>query len=145
MEILYKRSDGTFVAIVNGYPYHITENDTLFAEARVLGVNTPLDPQIPLLQPLPNRKLSFAQLLIGLVTEGWITESEGDAWLGRVLPPPVVQLIAAMNPSERFAARARALDPSVVLRDDPLLNSLAVAQNKSSADLDRFFVTYGSV
>lgn len=145
MEILYKRSDGTFVAIVNGYPYHITENDPLFAEARVLGVNTPLDPQIPLLQPLPNRKLSFAQLLIGLVTEGWITESEGDAWLGRVLPPPVVQLIAAMNPSERFAARAIALDPSVVLRDDPLLNSLAVAQNKSSADLDRFFVTYGSV
>lgn len=145
MEILYKRSDGTFVAIVNGYPYHITENDPLFAEARVLGVNTPLDPQIPLLQPLPNRKLSFAQLLIGLVTEGWITESEGDAWLGRVLPPPVVQLIAAMNPSERFAASARSLDPSVVLRDYPLLNSLAVAQNKSSADLDRFFVTYGSV
>lgn len=145
MNVLYKRSDGTFVATVNGYPYHITQNDPLFAEAEVLGGNAPLDPQTPLLQPSPNRKLSFAQLLIGLVTEGWITEAEGEAWLGQILPAAVLQLINSLPPSQRFAARARASQPSVVLRDDPILNSLAVAQNKSPADLDRFFVTYGSV
>ena len=38
-------------------------------------------------------KLSFAQLLIGLVTEGWITRAEGEAWLANVLPAPVAYLI----------------------------------------------------
>lgn len=87
--------------------------------------------------------MTFAQLLIGLVSEGWITESEGEAWLQGILPQAVLDLIATLPESERFAARARATRPSVVERFDPLVVGLAAMQNKSENDLNSFFATYG--
>lgn len=89
--------------------------------------------------------LSFAQLLIGLVAEGWILEAEGDAWLTGTLPLAVTELIDGMPEEQRFAARARAIRPSVVLRTDPLVVALAVAQGKTPEQIDAFFATYAQV
>lgn len=89
--------------------------------------------------------LSLAQLLIGLVGEGWITEAEGTAWLAGTLPAAVDGLIATLPAHQRFVARARAVSPSVVLRLDPLVSALAAAQGKTDADLDTFFLTYAKV
>lgn len=33
MELLFKRQDGTFVATINGIPYHVTHDDELYVEA----------------------------------------------------------------------------------------------------------------
>jgi hypothetical protein len=85
--------------------------------------------------------LTFAQLLIGLVAEGWITEAEGDAWLEGRIPSAARNLIGTLPQAQRFAARARAARPSTVLRNDPLVIALASAQGKAD-DLDRFFTTY---
>jgi hypothetical protein len=93
----------------------------------------PQDPLIP--------SITFAQLLIALVAAGWITEAEGEAWLVGTLPAPVNALIASLLPNQRFAARARAVAPSVVLRNDPLVVALGTAQGKTSAELDQFFIT----
>lgn len=90
-------------------------------------------------------RLTFAQLLIGLVTEGWITEAEGEAWLGGTLPAAVLALIATLPPNQQFAAKARALRPSEVLRTDSLVISMATAQGKSDIQLDAFFTTYANV
>jgi hypothetical protein len=90
-------------------------------------------------------KLTFAQLLIGLVTEGWITESEGDAWLAGVLPTPVLYVISTLPAQARFSAKARAIRPSEVLRRDPLVEMLGAAQGKTSSELDTFFATYSQV
>ena len=90
-------------------------------------------------------KMTFAQLLIGLVAEGWITEAEGDGWLAGTLPGPVLGLISTLPAESRFAAKARAIRPSEVLRRDPLVEMLAVAQGKSSEQLDTFFATYSQV
>lgn len=98
---------------------------------------TPPDPIIP--------NLTFAQLLIGLVTEGWITEAEGEAWLTGTLPAPVLSLIATLPAEQRFAAKARAITPSIVLRNDPLVASLGAAQGKTAEQLDTFFTTYAQV
>lgn len=87
-------------------------------------------------------KLTFAQLLIGLVSEGWITEAEGDGWLAGTLPPPVLGVISQLPPSMRFAAKARAIRPSEVLRRDPLVEMLGAAQSKTPEELDAFFATY---
>ncbi|MCB1366504.1 MAG: hypothetical protein KDK00_01965 [Rhodobacteraceae bacterium] len=98
--------------------------------------------------PAPDRTtmtLSFAQLLIGLVAEGWITEAEGDAWLAGTLPAGVLALIATMPQAAQFAARARAIKPSYIVRLDPLVIALAQAQGKSDAELDTFFLTYAQV
>ena len=88
--------------------------------------------------------LSFAQLLIGLVTEGWITEAEGGGWLVGTLPAPVMAVIATLPAGQQFAAKARAIRPSVIVRADPLVASLAAAEGKSSADIDAFFTTYAT-
>lgn len=90
-------------------------------------------------------KITFAQLLIGLVTEGWITEAEGDAWADGVLPVPVTTLIDSLPEGQRFAARTRAKRPSEVLRQDSLVQALAVSQGRTPEELDNFFRIYSEV
>lgn len=89
--------------------------------------------------------MTFAQLLIGLVAEAWITEAEGEAWLAGTLPAPVLALIATLPAEHQFPAKARAIAPSVVIRTDPLVSSLGAAQGKTDAELDAFFTTYAQV
>ncbi|MEY4863804.1 MAG: hypothetical protein RLZ51_1899 [Pseudomonadota bacterium] len=89
--------------------------------------------------------LSFAQLLIGLVSEAWMTEAEGEAWLAGALPAPITALIDTLPSEQRFAAKARALRPSVVERTDPLVLTLGAAQGKTPEQLDAFFTTYSQV
>lgn len=106
---------------------------------------SPPAPEEALAEQRAAMRLSFAQLLIGLVTEGWITEAEGRAWLKRELPTAVVSLINSLPSQQQFAATARASDPSYVLRTDPLVVSMATAQGKSATEVDTFFTTYANV
>ena len=92
-----------------------------------------------------NLKLSFAQLLIGLVTEQWITEAEGETWLAGTLPLVVLTVIDSLPEGQRFAAKARALRPSEVLRADPLVTAMGAAAGKTEAEIDTFFRTYAQV
>lgn len=94
--------------------------------------------------PVP-QEITFAQLLIGLVASGWITEAEGNAWLSGVLPTVALGVINTLPENQRFAARARALRPSSVVRSDPLVIALAQAQGITSAQLDQFFITFSQV
>lgn len=143
MNVLFKRPDGTFVIRRNGYPYHVVPSDPLFATAQAAGANAPFEPAP---EPIPARQttqITFAQLLIGLVAEGWITEAEGDAWLSGTPPAPVIALIGQLPAGQRFAAKARAIRPSVVSLSDPLVQALGVMQGKT-AELPAFFNTYGA-
>lgn len=87
-------------------------------------------------------RLSFAQLVTGLVAEGWITEAEGDAWLQNVLPATVLALISTLPVEQRFAARARASRPSEIDRMNSLVQGLAVLRGKTPDELDQFFITW---
>ena len=89
--------------------------------------------------------ISFPQLLIGLVKEGWITEAEGYAWNAKVLPDAVTAVIATLPQEMRFAATTRALNPSQVDRSNPLVSAIGAAAGKTEADLDAFFQTYALV
>lgn len=90
-------------------------------------------------------KISFAQLLIGLVKEGWITEAEGDAWSQGVLPNSVTAVINTLPVDQRFAARTRARRPSEIVRNDPLVIELSASQGKTAEQLDQFFITYSQI
>jgi hypothetical protein len=96
-------------------------------------------------QPEPIPDLSFAQLMIGLVSEGWITTAEGESWLTGTLPAPVLALIGTLPEAQRFPAKARALRPTIVERTDPLVSALGLAQGKSPEQLDTFFQTYAAI
>lgn len=89
--------------------------------------------------------LTFAQLLIGLVTEEWITEVEGEAWLVGTLPATVIGLISTLPQEQQFPAKARAIRPSVIYRLDPLVQALGMAEGKTEVELDEFFIKYGVV
>jgi hypothetical protein len=87
--------------------------------------------------------LSFAQLLIGLVTEKWITADDGRAWRDRTaLPPAVAGLIATLPAEQQFAAETRAMAFTEALRLDPLVEALGAAEGKTPEEMDSFFITY---
>lgn len=90
-------------------------------------------------------RLTFAQLLIGLVAEGWITQAEGTAWLAGTPPAVVSALIAQLPAEQQFAALARAVRPSEVLRLDALVVAMGQAAGKTPEELDEFFQTYRNV
>ena len=86
--------------------------------------------------------LTFAQLLTGLVSEGWITEQEGLDWLKGEVPMMVKATIQTLPAQHRFAAYARAVAPTYVDRLDPLVSALGTVAYKSEDDLDVFFRKY---
>ncbi len=90
-------------------------------------------------------RLTFAQLMIGLVTEGWISQVEGEGWLVGTLPAPVSALIGTLPAEQQFAAKARATRPSEVARLDPLVVALGAAQQKTPEEVDAFFRKYAEV
>ncbi len=114
----------------------------IYAAALAMNPAVYVAPPAPLSVP---QSLTFAQLLIGLVTEAWITEAEGEAWLTGVLPAQVTALIDTLPVEQQFAAKARAARPSEVLRMDPFVVSMGAAQGKTPEELDQFFRTYAGV
>lgn len=110
-------------------------------------VEAPVDPtpEPEPYDPRTSMRLSFAQMLIGLVTEQWITEADGNGWLVGVLPPSVEATINLIPADQRFAARARATRPSEVLRLDPLVQMMSMAQGRSPEEVDDFFTRYATV
>lgn len=101
---------------------------------------------LPPPEPPPVPPLTFPQLLFGLLSESWITEAEANAWLvDRALPTSVETLLATLPAEQQFLARARALQPTQIIRTDPLVESLGTAQGKTSEELDNFFRTYAGV
>lgn len=103
-----------------------------------------LDDPEPPPAPVP-ASMTFAQLLIGLVTEQWITQYEGEAWLQGVLPAQVTALIETLPVEQQFPAKARAIRPSEVLRSDPFVEMMGAAANKTPEQLDEFFRMYAGV
>ena len=144
MNIQYRRLDGSFVAEINGLPYHVTENEpALYAVALQHGMSAPYEPLLPPVSYVPD--LSFPQLLIGLVAEQWITEVDGEAWLAGTLPAAVLEVISSLPTEMQFPAKARALRPSMIVRADPLVAALATYEGKTPEELDQFFLTYAQV
>ncbi len=89
---------------------------------------------------VPDR-IRSRQLLIGLMTESVITESEAIEAARTGAVPAVIQAVFGKLPSagERAAAAITWAKMSVVERDHPLVDALAAANGMSEADVDAFF------
>ena len=134
--------DGVYAGI------HIATPEQLADQGLVAGAAPTLDPEVVLAEMRQNTPpLTFAQTLIGLVAEGFITEAEGEAWLLGVLPDAVNVLINSLPAGQRFAARATAVRPTQIVRMNGLLRALADARipKVTPAELDAFFATYRNV
>jgi hypothetical protein len=97
-------------------------------------------------QKRSNMRLSFSQLIIGLVTEGWITVEEGRAWRDRIsLPAAVINLIQTLPEEQKFAAETKAIAFTEALRLDSIVIALGQAEGRTPEDLDNFFNKYSQI
>lgn len=155
MIVKAKVIDGIVVEsyLVDEVPEHLLDWDTLPTEAgpgwRYDG-ETLLPPTEEfqwdrLLSIRNNMKLSFAQLLIGLVAENWLTQSDATAWMTGTPPPPVLYVISQLPIEQQFAATVKATRPTEIIRTDPLVIALGEAQGKTIEEMDNFFITYSTV
>ena len=76
------------------------EYEVLPDRVRAYGLAVSMTPEEIAEQYATIPKLTFSQLLIGLVSEQWVTEAEGEAWLAGTLPAGVTALIATL-PTEQ--------------------------------------------
>lgn len=130
-------------ATINGVEWSIpSDTANRFRQAVLAAIAGGAAVTDEVITPPQTTQITFAQLLIGLVAEGWITEAEGDVWLTGTPPAPVIALIGQLPAEQRFAARARAARPSIVLLSDPLVQALGAMQGKT-AELPAFFDVYG--
>lgn len=107
------------------------------------GVPAPPPPEV---KPISVADLSFPQLLYGLVSEGWITAEEADAWLvQRQLPQRLDAVIAALPPTDQILAKARALQPTKIAFEDQMVQAIGAAEGKTEAEMAAFFTKYYQV
>jgi hypothetical protein len=106
----------------------------------------------PVLQAPVPAEISFAQFIVGLTEQAWITDAEAAAWLGASALPATVEGalsgIPETGPDQtkpRLRARARALRPSVIQRSNELLLMMAQSRGASAAQLDDFFRKYAAI
>ncbi|MGC4008859.1 MAG: hypothetical protein QM805_07710 [Pseudomonas sp.] len=133
--------DGTHVSpAVDGWSW-----GSFTLEAIVVEPPTPPTEEELLAEERAGMRLSFAQLIIGLAAMGWITQSEGDAWVSGTLPAAVLSAISGLPEEVRFPATIRAKRPSEIVRNDPLVAMLGATQNKTAAELDKFFRDFAGV
>lgn len=87
ISLLYRRPDGSFVASINGMPYHVIEDDPLFEAAQQaaadLGDALPLEPPPP--EPEPD------QVTVVYPVDLWsrMTDVEADAVEAAMTTQPV--------------------------------------------------------
>jgi hypothetical protein len=143
-KLLHRRSDGTFVIETEqGWPYHVTADDPLFAEAAqaAQGKDLPPEPAVqPAAAPSVPVVISRRQLLIALVQAKLITEVEAlaAAKTGEV-PAAIDAVFAALPTDQALAARITWATMTVVERDHPLIQAVINANLATANQVDALF------
>nr|DAU76361.1 MAG TPA: hypothetical protein [Caudoviricetes sp.] len=101
--------------------------------------------------PVP-QELSLVQFIVGLTENGWITKDEAKNWLSVTSLPVVVEnAIASLpttgpgNSDPHLRARARALRPSSIQRNNELLAMMAQIKGATDEQLDDLFRVYSQI
>ena len=124
---------------INAYEYPELWADVIAAD----DIGDYISNETEVVVPIPT--LSFPQMLTGLVAEQWITENEGKAWLIGTPPEVVLGMIEALPAEQQFGALARVVRPTIIERNDPLVNALGQLQGKTAEELDTFFQTFSAI
>lgn len=141
MELRYRRPDGSFVATVNGFPYHVMADDPWFSAASAMaaqmGEALPFEPGPPPAVPVVPayvRKLALVRALreVGLDGE---PDNPVKAW-------PVVR--AAIEAADDVTQEDWALAVEIP-RDDPALAAIAAALDVEASVLDAVFIAAAQI
>ncbi len=134
MELRYRRPDGSFVATVNGFPYHVIEDDPLFVEASAvaaqMGDALPFEP-VP---PAPTAEEILA-------AERAQMNPFAAAFWQAMKQVPATGFAHLLDRVEQTVAAARAVDPyaGIVLWADKVTQVV-----RAHPDMDAFRVQFGA-
>lgn len=128
MDVQFKRPDGSFVAIVNNLPYHVTPDDPLFPEAQADGADAPFEPVAP--EPTEAEKLAAWR------ATARVSRFQARSALYAAGKLDAVEAVVAATGG--LAAIAWA-DASEFRRDSPTIAALAGAAGLTDTDLDALF------
>lgn len=134
MLVQYKRPDGSFVAVVEGYPYHVTPDDPLFPEAQRDGVDAPFEPVAP--EPTEAEKLA-----------AW----RATAKVSRFQARAALYASGKLGEVEAVVAKAGGMagiawaDASEFRRDSPTIAALAAGAGLTDTDLDALFIAAAQI
>ena len=130
MDIQFRRTDGSFVALVNGLPYHVTAAEpALYAMALQHGMSAPFEP----VAPAPTE----AEVL-----EAWRATAE----VSRFQAFAALYADGKLDDAETAVAAAGGLtviawqNAQVFKRSSPMMNALAPALGLDDEALDDLFL-----
>lgn len=121
-----------------------TARNILTGEIIVTNDDAPEAPDMAALRA--SMTLTRRQVIIGMVSEGLISEAEGIAMAATGAAPASVEaLIAAMPPGEQAAARITLAAFTTAYRLDPMTALFQQAGGMTDAEMDAFFTAYAAV
>lgn len=108
------------------------------------------DPQIKLdaaaaalLEARNKQQLTKRQVIIGMINEGFITETEGMAMAKTGdIPAALSAIIDTMAPLEQTAAKVTVATFTVAYRLDPMTQLFQIAGGLTDEQMDSFFEAY---
>lgn len=135
MDVQFRRPDGSFVALINGLPYHVTaEEPALYAMALQHGMSAPYEPVPP--TPTPEEALA-----------AWRDTAE----VSRFQAFAALYAIDKLDDAEAAVAAAGGLtviawqNAQVFKRTSPMMNALAPALGLDDEALDDLFVSAAEI
>lgn len=145
--ITARRADGTFVAVVNGYPYHVIPGDPLYPHAVESGANAPLDPMTPLIaaptleQQRAGMILSRSQFARQAALAGKMTATEARAWAGAGSDTALGTAALALVPegTARDLAAIVFASATTIDRLNPFMPALQAVAGWTDEQVDEFF------
>jgi hypothetical protein len=145
----HRRSDGTFVGVVNALPYHIIQSDPLWPEAVAVAaeMGDALPYELELLpEPPAPIVLTNRQLFAALALTGFITEAEALA-AGRTgaVPAAIDAVFASLPAQDAFLARLTWATMREVPCNHPLISAMVAANLATSEQVDGIFTLGASL
>lgn len=146
--VTYRRADGSFVAVVDGWPYHVTATDPLFAAAQEMGAEAPMEPGPVVLTDeellaAERAQMVLTRLQFGLqsLAAGLMTAAEAEGFLGPRTVPQVGEdaLLRIEDAALRVVARMRLVGFERLERSDPFLVPFQAEVGWTDAQVDDFF------
>jgi len=146
-KLTYARPDGTFVGVVNGLPYHLTEADPLFAEAQSIHAASPVPlepemtaPELSMEEQREAASMTRDEFAKAAAEAGYISWPEAAQFAaGNAVPAVVQALIDSLPEDQRGPVLVDVLAMAQIKRTGKLMPAIAAAFNADDAALDALY------
>ena len=144
MEIQHKRDDGSFVATVNGMPYHVIPGDPYWDAAVAAGADAPMDQVVTesLASIRAGTSMDKAAFLNEVAERGILSDNDAVSGAKGEWPLAMSGFLALLTPKQKRDIQIVWAATDSVNRNDPFLMVFAswlLPSDETEATLDAIF------